>query len=68
VARLRKGITSVILDPRDLGTLRNIAAQHGVSLAAVTRWAVEDYIERIRRGEVVSGRPQRAPDPEPVAV
>lgn len=59
MSRETKVVTSVILEPKPMAALRGIAAQQRVSLAAVMRWAVDDYLDRYARGETVTGRPRR---------
>lgn len=48
---------SVQFTPDQLAVLRGLASQYGVSLATVARWAFDDYIARIRAGEIVVQRP-----------
>jgi hypothetical protein len=49
---------SVILTNQQWAALDGLAAQYGVSRADVFRWAVTDYLERLRSGATAPpGRP-----------
>lgn len=45
---------SVQFTAEQLAVLRGLAAQCGVSLATVARWAFYDYIARLQAGEIVT--------------
>lgn len=53
---------SVILTPQQWAALDGLAAQYGVSRADVFRWAVGDYLERLRSG--ATAPPGKAPTTE----
>lgn len=44
---------SVILPAQQWATLDGLAAQFGVSRADVVRWAISDYLDRVRSGAAV---------------